>query len=338
MYFILAYFFLNFLFILNFKRISSLINLFDTPDGKRKLHSQPVASIGGFLILINLLLFFILRSYQFFFLEYNFDYGNYFNFCVFYFFLLVFFLLGYLDDKFILNPNLKLSLFVLLGSGFLSSSKFLVLNTLQFSFLEISINVIYLDFLFTLLSILLFINAFNMFDGINLQSAIYSLHIFLLFMLKGIFLDISIVIIISLIFFSYLNLKNKCFLGNNGSLAVAFIISYLFLRSQSTNNPFYADEVFLAMQIPGLDLLRLTIERILTKKHPFHPDRNHIHHLMVACLGWRKALLFLFVLIVIPNVLSVLYGNTIYYVILTLVIYLFVIFKLKKEIKNSKHK
>ena len=67
MYFILAYFFLNFLFILNFKRISSLINLFDTPDGKRKLHSQPVASIGGFLISINLLLFFILRSYQFFF-------------------------------------------------------------------------------------------------------------------------------------------------------------------------------------------------------------------------------------------------------------------------------
>jgi UDP-N-acetylmuramyl pentapeptide phosphotransferase/UDP-N-acetylglucosamine-1-phosphate transferase len=76
-----------------------------------------------------------------------------------------------------------------------------------------------------ILCILLYLNAFNMFDGINLQASLYSINIFLIFILKGIFLDISLVMILSLLFFSYLNFKNKCFLGNNGSLLIAFVIS-----------------------------------------------------------------------------------------------------------------
>ena len=171
-----------------------------------------------------------------------------------------------------------------------------------------------------------------MFDGINLQSSVYSLHIFFMFIIQGVFIQISIVMILSLIFFSYLNFKNKCFLGNNGSLLVAFVISYLFIKSQSTQNPFFADQIFLVMQIPGLDLLRLAIQRLLTSKHPFHPDRNHIHHLLLEKYGQKKALLFLSTLIIVPNYLSFLYGNTIYYIILTFFIYCYVIYKLQKKI------
>jgi UDP-GlcNAc:undecaprenyl-phosphate GlcNAc-1-phosphate transferase len=169
-----------------------------------------------------------------------------------------------------------------------------------------------------------------MFDGINLQSSVYSLCIFSIFILKGIFVDISLVMILSLIFFSYLNFKNKCFLGNNGALMLAFIISYLFIKSQSTSHPFLADEIFLAMQIPGLDLLRLAIQRILNNKHPFHPDKNHIHHILLEKIGYKKTILIISGIIVVPNYLSIFQGNTLYCVILTLFLYSFIIFKFSK--------
>ena len=171
-----------------------------------------------------------------------------------------------------------------------------------------------------------------MFDGINLQSSLYSINIFSIFILKGIFIDISIVMILSLLFFSYLNFKNKCFLGNNGSLLIAFVISYLFVKSQNTDNPFFADEIFLAMQVPGLDLFRLAIQRIYNKKHPFHSDRNHIHHLLLKKLGYTKTVLIVSGIIIIPNYLSNLFGQTIYYIILTLFMYGVIIFKFNNRI------
>jgi UDP-GlcNAc:undecaprenyl-phosphate GlcNAc-1-phosphate transferase len=169
-----------------------------------------------------------------------------------------------------------------------------------------------------------------MFDGINLQSSFYSINIFLIFILKSLFLDISLVMILSLLFFSYLNFKNKCFLGNNGSLLIAFVISYLFIKSQSTDNPIFADEIFLAMQIPGLDLLRLAIQRIYNNRHPFHPDRNHIHHLLSKKIGYTKTVIIIIGIIIVPNYLSILYGHTMYYIILTFFIYSSIIFKFNK--------
>lgn len=139
--------------------------------------------------------------------------------------------------------------------------------------------------------------------------------------------------ILSLIFFSYLNFKNKCFLGNNGALLIAFIIAFLFIKSQNTLYPILADEIFLAMAVPGFDLLRLAIQRFCNKKHPFHPDRNHLHHLLLKRIGYKKTLLLVLSIIIIPNYLSILYGNTEYFIILTLLIYSYIIFKFNKSYK-----
>ena len=127
---------------------------------------------------------------------------------------------------------------------------------LNFTFLD---NFIYLGIyseIFTVFCFLIFLNAFNMYDGINLQSSSYSILIFSIFIFKQFYVNLSIVIIISLIFFLILNYKNKCFLGNNGSLFLAFLISYIFVESSNTHL-FYADEILLIMLIPGLDLIRL---------------------------------------------------------------------------------
>ena len=107
-----------------------------------------------------------------------------------------------------------------------------------------------------------------MFDGINLQSSCYSLIIFtciLIFYSNSLLIKI---LIISLIAFSYLNIKNKSFLGDSGSLLLSFMISYFFIKLYNYNYIEFADDVVLFMLIPGLDLIRLfIIESIKRKIH-----------------------------------------------------------------------
>jgi len=333
MNFLLVLFILNIFYVLFFERLSNLINLFDSPDGIRKFHKNSVSSIGGFLILFNLLIYFFFIEYKYFYLNENILYFDNSNFFIFLFFSIFFFLIGFIDDKFNLNPNVKLILFSFVICILLYVSDDLLLINLKFSFFKNPINIDFIVFPFLILCILLYLNAFNMFDGINLQSSLYSINIFFIFILNGIFIDISIVMILSLSFFSYLNYKNKCFLGDNGSLLIGFIISYLFIKSQNTNNPFLADEIFLAMQLPGLDLLRLAITRIYNNRHPFHPDRNHIHHILLKKIGYIKTLAVMNIIIIIPNYLSILYGYTLYFIILTLLIYGFIVFKFKNKVR-----
>jgi UDP-GlcNAc:undecaprenyl-phosphate GlcNAc-1-phosphate transferase len=330
---LLILFILNLFLVIFFSKLSKIINLFDKPDNIRKLHRKPIASIGGFLIFINLFIYFIFTQYQYFYLKILPNYFNNYDFLIFFIFLTLIFIIGFFDDRFNLNANFKLILFSLIIFILLLLSDNLLLSYLKFSFLPNPININFIAFPFMILCILLYLNAFNMFDGINLQSSFYSINIFLIFILKSLFLDISLVMILSLLFFSYLNFKNKCFLGNNGSLLIAFVISYLFIKSQSTDKPFFADEIFLAMQVPGLDLLRLAIQRIYNKKHPFHSDRNHIHHLLLKKLGHIKAMLVISCIIIVPNYLSIFYGYTIFYIILTLLIYGFIIFKFNNKIR-----
>ncbi len=279
------------------------------------------------------MIYFFFIEYKYFYLNENILYFDNSNFLIFIFFSIFFFLIGFIDDKFNLNPNVKLILFSFAICILLYVSDDLLLINLKFSFFKNPINIDFIVFPFLILCILLYLNAFNMFDGINLQSSLYSINIFFIFILNGIFIDISMVMILSLSFFSYLNYKNKCFLGDNGSLLIGFIISYLFIKSQNTNNPILADEIFLAMQVPGLDLLRLAITRIYNNRHPFHPDRNHIHHILLKKIGYIKTLAVMNIIIIIPNYLSILYGHTLYFIILTLLIYGFIVFKFKNKVR-----
>jgi UDP-N-acetylmuramyl pentapeptide phosphotransferase/UDP-N-acetylglucosamine-1-phosphate transferase len=326
MLFFLILFILNITLIICFDKFSRFVNLFDIPDGLRKLHKQPIASIGGVIIFINLLFYFIYTQYRYFNFNIDNSYFTNFDFIIFFITASIFFFIGYFDDKFNLNPNLKLLLFSLIIFILLSLSDNLAFNYLKFSFLKIPINIEFIYIPFMILCITLYLCAFNMFDGINLQSSLYSLCIFFIFILQGIFIEISLIIILSLLSFCYLNHKNKCFLGDNGSLLIAFIVSYLFIKSQSFTH-FFADEIFLAMQLPGLDLLRLAIQRMYNKKHPFHPDSNHIHHILLKRVGYPKTILIISATIMVPNFFSVLFGQTLYCIILTFFIYFFLILK-----------
>jgi UDP-GlcNAc:undecaprenyl-phosphate GlcNAc-1-phosphate transferase len=325
-------FLVNLLFIYYFENVSKYINLYDKPDKKRKFHKKKIANIGGCIIFFNLFIFFI-----YYLLNKNYFYINNLSFSekeffIFFIFSSFFFILGFLDDKFLISPNIKLFIFASILYFLLISNGNILVKQINFSFLSSSFDISKISFLFTLISFLLFINAFNMFDGINLQAGIYSLFLLVIFLIINFSVEILLVLILPLLTFLYLNYKNKCFLGDNGSLLIAFILSFLFIKCYNQKYIIYADQIFLLMLIPGLDLLRLAIIRILDNKHPFQGDRNHFHHEILEKFGLNRALLIIFSIIIVPNILSLILGGTLYFVVLSTALYFSLLFYLKKYI------
>ena len=325
--FFLYQIFLNIILVFHFSKISKIINLFDIPDNKRKFHIKKIPSIGGFLIFINIFFFFIYNLMKSTFFEFDLNFFDQQEFIIFIFFACLFFFLGVLDDKIYLSANIKLLLYFLIILTLILLDNGILINLINFTFFSYNLNILYVSIFFTILCFLLFINAFNMYDGINLQSGLYSIFIFSVFLYKGIFIEISVMLIISLLFFLYLNFKNKCFLGNNGALIVSFVISYIFIKSNSSNISFYADEIFLIMMIPGIDLLRLAIFRLAKGKHPFSADRNHLHHLLLNNFGFNKTIIILNLITAVPYFIFTFFGHIIYLIIFSFLTYTYLIFK-----------
>jgi UDP-GlcNAc:undecaprenyl-phosphate GlcNAc-1-phosphate transferase len=322
----------NFLLLISYRPISKYYNLFDYPDFERKLHFKPVPILGGLYVQINLLIMLIFNSFGTDIIDDNISISNT-EFYLF-FFTFLFYLLGFYDDKYAIKPNVKLilmssTIFLLI---YLDSS--ILIKNLSFSFLEQKINLENYSFFLTVLCFLLFINAFNMLDGINGQASSYLIFIFIIFILKNIYILFFFTLLICLTLFLILNFKNKSYLGDNGTLSLSFLVSYVFIKSNQVNNNFYVDEIFLIMCIPGYELLRLAIERVIRKKHPFKADNNHIHHILLKNLGYKKTYFIIQFLLIVPYLLFLIVKNFYVSVLISLLLYFLLILFFKKKHNN----
>ena len=86
--------------------------------------------------------------------------------------------------------------------------------------------------------------------------------------------------------------------------------------------------------LPGIELLRLAILRLLNKKHPFKADRNHIHHLIITKFGLIKTNLILILLITLPLTLFQFFNEYFVYIVFATVIVYFFILNFVKRIKK----
>ena len=281
-------------------RISKIYNLFDKPDFVRKIHKLPVPLLGGLFLILNLLLIIFINKYIF--LVFTNNYFSEYELLVFLCLCLFFFLLGFYDDKRNLSANYKLLMMAIAILLLIFTDKDLLIENLIFSFSENNFNLGIFSYFVTLLCFLLFINAFNMLDGINGQSASYLIFIFLILILKNVLVLFSTLMIVNLFFFLILNFKNKAYLGDSGTLLAGYLISYIFVRNYNINinKDFFVDEIFLIMSIPGYELLRLAIKRILEKKHPFKGDQSHIHHLLCNKFDVKIAYFIVQLLLIFP--------------------------------------
>ena len=224
------YIIINIFIYFNFYKISKIINIYDVPDNHRKLHKAPVSNIGGLIIFFNIMLVLLL-----FFIKNNlFNDTIYFNsqfqFVSFFIFIIPLIIIGILDDKIHLSANVKIMSLAVVLIFALFIDKDLRIHELRVTFLESGIQLNNFTVIFTLFSILLFMNALNMMDGINLLVGMYSLIIFLFFTFYLNIYFIFIFLIIGLINYLILNFKNKVFLGDNGTILLSYIISYFFIK------------------------------------------------------------------------------------------------------------
>ena len=320
---ILFFIFINSFFLFFFREIAAFINIFDYPDSIRKFHQKKIPLIGGYIILINLLLIFFTNI---FFKEYLIS--NILHQEKSIFFILaccLLFFLGTIDDKYLISANKKLFFSFVILLFFLYFNDQSVLKELRFSFLDKKILLNNFSIFFTLFCFLLFINAFNMFDGINLQSGLYALISLIYLSILNPNEVLYFIIIIGLLFFLFLNCKNKTFLGDGGTYLISFIIGYCFIQNYNSSRIIYADQIFFIMLFPGLDLLRLSIVRILNKRHPFSSDRLHVHHLLLEKFKYNKTISIIFFLILFIEILSFnLLYNYLYIIIFSL-IYLYLL-------------
>ena len=175
---------------------------------------------------------------------------------------------------------------------------------------------------------MVFLNAFNMFDGVNLQASTYSLIVIVFISLFYNNDFLNKILIIFLIFYSFLNYQNKSFLGDSGSLLLGFIIGYIFIKLYNYNKIIYSDEIVIFMLLPGFDLIRLFFIRILNKNNPLQPDRQHIHHILIKKFSLKKSLLIMQIMIFLPIALSLIEINKILVILIFIFCYFFTIKKL----------
>ena len=276
---VLFFLVLNFIFFSNFNYISKKIGIFDKPDNKLKRHKKKISLLGGTLIFLNVLIFCLLNFY----LDNSIlELSN--NDVIFFLFIVIsFYVIGIYDDIKRIMPNFKLLLIILSIFIVIFLYPNLKIEILKVSFFEHDYNLNKYSIPFTILSFALLANALNMFDGINLQLILFSFFMFIIFILKGIFLNFLLVILICLFFLLILNYKNKIFLGDSGAFILSGIISFI-LINQYNNNPnfFLTDEIFIILMVPGLDMFRLFIFRLYRRKNPFKGDLKHLHHLIKA--------------------------------------------------------
>ena len=323
------------------KKISILLNLYDYPDNNRKIHSKPTLIVGG-IFFQNIILFYFL-----FFLIFN-QLSFFSKFEIFekeYIILLstisLSFLVGLYDDKKNLNPFLKLLLMFLIFSIslFLQSDIYQVkrLN----SFFDFNIYFDTFSIFFTSFCFVVLLNATNMSDGINsLTSNIFIIWISLISLFlpnDSFYFFINIVLIFSLILFSILNYKNKCFLGDSGCFVLVCYLSFITVYTYN-NHLIYSSEVFLNLEsifllflIPGIDMFRLFLKRIYDGKNPLKADKNHFHHKLLYKFGNFKALIIYDSLILFPWLFYLISRSMLPYLIfIVLVIYWLIILKTNK--------
>ena len=69
-----------------------------------------------------------------------------------------------------------------------------------------------------------------------------------------------------------------------GDLGVFLTLLFSFQLINSYHSPQNSinsvEEIFILLMLPGIDMFRLFIERLINKQNPFKPDRNHFHHLL----------------------------------------------------------
>jgi len=264
-------------------QIAEAKKLYDIPD-ERKVHTRPVASLGGIGIFGGFLLACLLSIQVYLNAEFQYFFAA----------ALVIFFLGLKDDLMILSATKKFigqivaaSILIHLGGIRLDSMYGL------FGFEDLPQG---FALALSYLTIIVVINSFNLIDGVDgLASSlgILTLSVFGAYFLAadmGAYALLAFSLAGSLVAFIIFNHHPaKIFMGDSGSLMIGLVNAILVIKFINTASaptailpiPSAVAIGFGILIVPLLDTLRVFSIRIAHGKSPFTPDKNHVHHLLL---------------------------------------------------------
>lgn len=292
---------------------------FVVKPNKRTSHEGAIPNIGGINIFISFLLTVFLFSYEVI---------SHLQFSIIGVFIIL--IVGFVDDLIDIKASWKLI-------GEITSAFFLiVLSDIRLTNLHGFMGILNLSvptsYLLSFFVFIVIINALNLIDGVDgLASGLgilYSLFFAIYFTLtNNPNLAISAYAMVGslAVFFLYnvFGNKNKIFMGDSGSLLLGYMITlYVFefckinaypianhLPSYLTMSAAPAVAVCV-LSVPLFDTLRVMSTRIKKGVSPFHPDKNHIHHLLLKTgLKHRQVTFVLLVVSIIFAGLGILGRN-----------------------------
>ncbi len=263
-------------------RYAGGLGLVDMPGDERKIHTQPIPRVGGIGIVLSAL---IATSYWI--TPEGGLWSELWGLCLGSIIIVVF---GFVDDRSDLNYKLKflgqiLAILPLLFSG-------VFFETVPL--LDLSPAPLWISLPLTFFFMLGVINAVNLTDGLDGLAAgtmVLSLALIVLFSaLSGQHNTalVSISIIGGLLGFLRFNTHPaRVFMGDTGSQFLGFIVAALAIKA--TQHDAIAISRILPLLLVGLpvmDTLMVISIRLYQGNPPFHADKNHTHHQLMA-LGFR---------------------------------------------------
>lgn len=232
-------------------KIADRFNIIDKPN-ERSSHTAITLRGGGIIFYLAALAFFILSGFQYpwFFLG-----------------LTMMTVVSFLDDVFTLSNRIRLLVHF---SSVLLMAYQLELFEMPWYFLLVGFVVV-----------VGVINAYNFMDGINGITVSYSFAVAGLLLLVNekiefIASDYLIYTILGLLVFAFFNFrtKAKCFAGDVGSVAIAYILLFaLGTLILTTGNLIYI--LFLAVY--GIDAVWTIVRRLYLKENIFQAHRSHLY-------------------------------------------------------------
>lgn len=263
--------------------IAKAKKLYDLPDDTRKLHKEPIPSLGGLGMFIGFIFgllltlnFAIVPEFQFYIAA----------------FLLIFFL-GLKDDIMVLSP-IKKFICQLLTAAILVFKADLVLNNMH-GFLGLNNIPVIVSYLLSIFSIVVIINAFNLIDGVDglagglglVSSLVFGMYFLVNNNIAYAVLGFSFAgCLIAFLFYNFY--PARIFMGDTGSLMIGLINSILVIKFIQTAPTYTVYPItsapaigFGILILPLMDTLRVFGLRLIHRRSPFSPDRNHVHHLLL---------------------------------------------------------
>ena len=131
-----------------------------------------------------------------------------------------------------------------------------------------------------------------------------------------------------------MNFKKNVFLGDSGNYLISISIAIIIIKiNYYYPQSFYAEEIFLLLMIPGIDMLRLFIVRIKKGLNPFYGDHNHLHHKLFFKYGSKITLTVYLLIMNIPLYIFFYFRELLAFLV---IIKLFTYFGLLKFLSLSK--